>query len=87
MVSHETVFIIFNCPGEAASRRGTALLGRFTLRRCQILLASSHGQRPFQITKNLRCVTQTVRNALRAFHSQGLECLKESSSRPKTVQP
>src|SRR5215469_13979004 len=58
----------------------------FTLRRSQILLASSREQRPSQIAHNLGCATQTVRNAIHAFEQKGLECLKHESSRPKTVQ-
>jgi transposase len=55
----------------------------FTLRRCQILLASSRGQRPAQIAHHLGCATQSVRNAIRAFHAQGLACLQSQSRRPK----
>src|SRR5258707_9688447 len=58
----------------------------FTLRRCQILLASHRGQRPAEIARNLGCATQTVRNAIHAFEQKGLECLKPESCRPKTVQ-
>src|SRR5437879_1650356 len=58
----------------------------FTLRRSQILLASSRGQRPKVIAANLGCVTQTVRNAIHAFEEKGVACLKQESSRPKTVQ-
>ncbi len=58
----------------------------FTLRRCQILLASSRGQRPATIARNLGCATQTVRNAIHAYAQKGLACLKQESSRPKTVQ-
>jgi transposase len=58
----------------------------FTLRRCQILLASSRGQRPSSVARNLGCATQTVRNAIHAFEQKGLDCLKPESSRPKTVQ-
>ncbi len=58
----------------------------FTLRRSQILLASSRGQRPKEIARNLGCATQTVRNAIHAFDETGLNCLKQESSRPKTVQ-
>ena len=59
----------------------------FIMRRCQILLASSRGQRPSNIARNLGCASQTVRNVINAFHSQGLSCLKAGSRRPKTVQP
>ena len=57
----------------------------FTLRRSQILLASSRGQRPSEIAHNLDCATQTVRNTLHAFEKDGLTCLKQQSSRPKTI--
>jgi transposase len=58
----------------------------FTLRRSQILLASSREQRPSEIARNLGCATQTVRNAIHAFEQKGLACLKQESCRPKTVQ-
>jgi transposase len=57
----------------------------FTLRRSQILLASSRGQRPSEIARNLGCATQTVRNTLHAFEESGLTCLKQQSTRPKTI--
>jgi transposase len=57
----------------------------FSLRRSQILLASSRGQRPSQIAHNLGCATQTVRNTLHAFEQRGLASLKQESSRPKTI--
>ena len=43
----------------------------FTLRRCQILLASADGQRAPQIARALGCDDQTVRNAIRAFEAAG----------------
>lgn len=58
----------------------------FTLRRSQILLASSRGQRPKTIASNLGCATHTVRNAIHACEQEGLACLTRASSRPKTVQ-
>ena len=57
----------------------------FTLRRSQILLASSRKQRPSEIAQNLGCATQTVRNAIHAFEEKGVACLTQESSRPKTV--
>src|SRR6266705_5551977 len=57
----------------------------FTLRRSQILLASRRGQRPSEIARNLGCAVQTVRNTLHAFEEDGLSCLKQQSSRPKTL--
>ena len=58
----------------------------FTLRRSQILLASSRKQHPKEIARNLGCATQTVRNAIHAFEEKGVACLVKESSRPKTVQ-
>lgn len=57
----------------------------FVLRRSQILLASSRGERPPQIAKNLGCGSQTVRNAIHAFNERGLGALRPGSSRPKEV--
>jgi transposase len=57
----------------------------FTLRRCQILLASGQGQRPAQIAAALGCATQTVRNTLHAFERQGAACLTRGSSRPHSA--
>jgi DNA-binding CsgD family transcriptional regulator len=59
----------------------------FTLRRCQILLASAQQQTPAQIAKSLGCSVQTVRNALHAFAQHGPACLTEQSCVPRTVQP
>lgn len=59
----------------------------FTLRRCQILLASAQGERASDIARHLGCASQTVRNAIHAFNRQGLLCLSKGSSRPKTVHP
>jgi transposase len=57
----------------------------FVLRRCQILLASSKGERPPRIAENLGCGSQTVRNAIHAFNEGGLGALTPWSSRPKEV--
>jgi transposase len=58
----------------------------FTLRRCQILLASADGQNAYQIARNLGCNPQTVRNAIHKFNQEGLsEALKRGSNRPHTV--
>jgi|SRR5215813_6619708 len=59
----------------------------FTLRRSQILLASAEGHTPRQIAQPLGGGDQTVRNALRAFAREGLGCLQQKSSRPKTIKP
>src|SRR5262249_47507743 len=59
----------------------------FTLRRCQILLASAQQRPPAQIAQAVGCSVQTVRNALHAFAQRGLACLTEQSCVPRTVQP
>ena len=59
----------------------------FTLRRCQILLASAQRHPPAQIATQVGWSVQTVRNALHAFAQRGLACLTELSSVPHTVQP
>jgi DNA-binding NarL/FixJ family response regulator len=58
----------------------------FTLRRSQILLASARGSRPSQIAAHLSWANQTVRNALRAFRSEGLDCLTAKVQAPQRVQ-
>ncbi len=57
----------------------------FVLRRCQILLASSKGERPPRIAENLRCAQQTARNAVHEFNERGLGALRAGSSRPREV--
>jgi transposase len=57
----------------------------FTLRRCQIILASARGEHAPAIARALGCSDQTVRNALRAFDRQGVAALTAGSSRPHTV--
>ncbi|MCA1667976.1 MAG: helix-turn-helix domain-containing protein [Thermomicrobia bacterium] len=57
----------------------------FTLRRCQILLASARGERAPQIAMHVGCDDQTVRNAIHAFNQSGLDALTEGSSRPHRI--
>lgn len=57
----------------------------FTLRRCQILVASSRGERATHIARSLTCDDQTVRNAIKAFNHEAVLSLKEGSSRPRTI--
>ena len=58
----------------------------FTLRRCQILLASNRGQNAYQIAHELGCNPQTARNAIHAFNQKGLpEALQPGSKHPHTV--
>jgi hypothetical protein len=71
----------------ATLRGGLRSPEAFTLRRSQILLASAGGQRPAQIAAALGCATQTVRDAIRAFHAGGVGCLTPESKAPKTTHP
>ena len=68
-----------------ALRRGLRSPEAFTLRRCQIVLASAEGQRPSGIAAGLGCAAQTVRDAIRAFHADGVGCLSPRSKAPKTT--
>jgi transposase len=69
-----------------ALRAGLRSPAAFTLRRSQILLQSADGHRPKAIAAAVGCCVQSVRNALRAFEAEGLDCLREKSSRPKTTR-
>lgn len=69
----------------AALRHGLRSPEAFTLRRSQVLLASAGGHRPAQIAAALGCATQTVRDAIRAFHADGVGCLAPKSKVPKTT--
>jgi transposase len=57
----------------------------FVLRRSQVILASSHKKWASDISRNLGCDDQTVRNIIKAFNRSGLESLKRGSSRPHTI--
>ena len=58
----------------------------FTMRRCQILLASSRGERAPKIALNLGCVSQTARDAINDFNQRGLIALQAKSSRPRRTR-
>jgi transposase len=58
----------------------------FTLRRSQMLLASSRGDEVPQIAENLGCGQQTVRDAIHDFNQRGLKALTAGSSRPKRTR-
>jgi transposase len=70
-----------------AMRAGLRSADAFTLRRCQILLASSRGETAAQIGRALGCSDQAVRDAIRAFDGRGLAALQRRSSRPETIRP
>src|SRR3954454_11242614 len=59
----------------------------FTLRRSQMLLASSRGDEVPQIARSLGCGQQTVRDAIHDFNERGLDAaLVAGSSRPQRTQ-
>src|SRR5215208_5157470 len=58
----------------------------FTLRRSQMLLASSKGNEVPQIAENLGCGQQTVRDAIHDFNARGVDALAAKSSRPKRTR-
>ncbi len=59
----------------------------FTLRRCQILLASADEKKnAYRIARELGCHDQTARNAIHEFNEGGLPvALSRGSSQPHTV--
>jgi len=59
----------------------------FTLRRCQIVLASVRGEHASRIARQLGCSEQGARNASAAFNRDGLAALARRSSRPRTTRP
>jgi transposase len=62
-----------------ALNRGLRSSDAFRVRRSQILLASKEGKTPRQIGRELRCSDQCVREAIHAFHAEGLSCLVAKS--------
>jgi transposase len=63
-------------------REGLRSKDSFTMRRAQILLASSGGERAPRIAANLGCASQTARDAINDFNERGLDSLRARSSRP-----
>jgi transposase len=70
-----------------ALQKGLHSKHAFTLRRCQALLQSSRGRSPERVAHALGCAASSVRNAVHAFHKEGLDCLRPKPCRPKTVRP
>ena len=58
----------------------------FVMRRAQIILASSRGERAPRIARSLGCGSQTARDAIRDFNERGLAALEAKSSRPKRTR-
>src|SRR5215217_755527 len=85
---HPPLFIRPLAEAERESlRAGLRSTDAFTLRRCQILLASDRGQDAALIARNLGCSKGTALNALRAFRAEGLACLRPKSTRPHSAKP
>src|SRR6476659_6018562 len=57
----------------------------FTLRRCQVLLASARGEHVPAIARAVGCSEQAVRNAIHAVAREGPAALTPGSSRPRTI--
>lgn len=55
---------------QTALEQGLRFKDAFTLRRCQILLASARRTQVREIATAVGCSVQTVRNTIRAFHQQ-----------------
>ncbi len=83
----EPIFVRPLSDGERkALEEGLPSSDAFVLHRCQILLASSRGERASRIARALGCNDQTVRNAIHAFNGVGPEeALGKGSSRPRTI--
>jgi transposase len=69
----------------ATLETGLRSASAFTVRRCQILLASAEGQATTTIARHLHCTDQPVRNAIHPFQQRGLAALPPQSSRPHTL--
>lgn len=68
-------------------QHGLRSAAAFTVRRCQIVLASADRQPPSAIARQLGCTAATVRNAVNAFCREGLHALQAKSSRPHSARP
>jgi hypothetical protein len=62
-----------------ALEKGRKSADAFTVRRSQVLLASAGGLGPAEVGRVVGCTAQAVRNAIRAFHADGLGCLAARS--------
>ena len=66
--------------------KGLRSKNTFTMRRSQMLLASSRGERAPKIALNLGCASQTARDAIRDFNHRALDALDRKSSRPRKTR-
>jgi hypothetical protein len=70
-----------------ALKKGLRAADAFSVRRCQILLASAQRKTAEQIAHDLGCASQTVRNVVHDFERRGLACLVKGKNVPLTVEP
>src|SRR5215468_93626 len=83
-----TTFVRTLTPAERQHiRQGLRSADAFTLRRCQIVLASADGQTPAGIARTLGCTPATVRHTIYAFAAEGRAALQVKSSRPHSARP
>ena len=82
---HPYLYSPLTADERATLETGLRSASAFTVRRCQILLASAERQPTTTIARELRCTDQTVRNTMHAFHQRGLAVLQPLSSRPHTT--
>ena len=66
-------------PEQQHLQQGLRSTDAFTLRRCQILLASADAKRAADIAAELHCSDQTVRTAIHAFQAGGVATLTRGS--------
>jgi hypothetical protein len=80
---------IRHIPDEERAALATGLRSQdaFTMRRCQILLASAKRQKPAGIAKTLHGVPPTVRNVLHACNARGLAWVRRGSNVPLGGEP
>ena len=71
---------------ESSNLCGLRSKDTFTLRRLQMLLASSRGDEVPQIATNLGCGQQTVRDAIHDFNARGVDALVAKPSRPRRTR-
>jgi hypothetical protein len=70
-----------------ALKKGLRASDAFSVKRCQILLASAQRKTAVHIANDLGCASQTVRNVIRDFERRGLACLVKGENVPLTVEP
>lgn len=71
----------------AGIEQGLRSSSAFTVRRCQILLLSAdENLKPREIAERLKCSDQCVRDGIRAFMLEGVNCLQTKSRARHTKQ-